>query len=171
MMIREMKLEDVEKILEIYNDAILHTTAIYKYQPETLEEKQQWFKNKHENGEPLFVYEEDGEVVGYATYGQFKPYPAYQYAVEHSVYIHNNHHRKGIGSKLMKFLIEEAKQREVKTMIACIDAENKGSILIHEKLGFTYRGTLKNTGYKFGRWLDLVFYQLDFKGPTNPMEK
>ncbi|MFP3917051.1 N-acetyltransferase family protein [Lysinibacillus telephonicus] len=169
-MIRPMTKEDLAIVNEIYNDAILTTTAIYKYEPETIEQREQWFSVKKDNDDPLFVYEENGEVVGFATFGPFRAYPAYKYTIEHSVYVHKDHHRKGIGTKLMKHLIAEAERREVKTMVACIDAENKGSILSHEKLGFYYTGTIKNSGYKFGRWLDLVFLQLDLKGPVNPKE-
>lgn len=165
-----MKMEDLEVVNEIYNDAIENTTALYKYSPETLEQRVEWFLVKEKNNDPSFVYEENGEVAGFVTYSQFRPYPAYKYTVEHSVYVHKDHYRKGIGSKLMKHLIAEAVKREVKTMIACIDASNEGSILSHKKLGFYYTGEIKNAGYKFGRWLDIVFYQLDLEGPANPEE-
>lgn len=112
----------------------------------------------------------DGEVAGYATYGSFRAYPAYQYTVEHSVYVHKNHYKKGIATKLMHVLINHATVHEVKTMVAGIDKENEASIVIHEKLGFTYSGTIRNAYYKFNRWLDLVFYQLDLQGPENPRE-
>ncbi|KGR76025.1 GNAT family N-acetyltransferase [Ureibacillus manganicus] len=170
-MIRSMQMEDLETVNEIFNDAILNTTALYKYSPETIEQRIEWFLAKEKNNDPIFVLEENGEVVGFATYSQFRPYPAYKYTVEHSVYVHKDHYRKGIGSKLMKHLITEAEKREVKTMIACIDASNEGSILSHQKLGFYYTGKIQNAGYKFGRWLDIVFYQLDLKGPEQPTEQ
>jgi len=169
-MIRPMTIDDLEVVNEIYNDAILNTTALYKYSPETMEQRVEWFNTKVRNNDPSFVYVEDGKVAGFATYSQFRPYPAYKYTVEHSVYVHKDHYRKGIGTKLMKHLIAEAESREVKTMIACIDASNEGSIVSHQKLGFYYTGMIKNAGYKFGRWLDIVFYQLDLKGPENPVE-
>ncbi len=170
-MIRPMTLEDLEVVNEIYNDAILNTTALYKYSPETIEQRIEWFNAKQQNNDPSFVFEDDGEVAGFATYSQFRPYPAYKYTVEHSVYVHNNHQRKGIGTKLLKHLIAEAEQLQVKTMIACIDSSNEGSIIAHEKLGFYYNGKINNAGYKFGRWLDIVYYQLDLKGPDLPNEK
>lgn len=169
-MIRPMKKEDLEVVNAIYNDAILNTTALYKYSPETIEQRLEWFLAKVKSDDPIFVYEENGFVAGFATYSQFRPYPAYKYTVEHSVYVHKNHYRKGIGTKLMKYLINEAENREVKTMIACIDSSNEGSILSHKKLGFYYTGEIKNAGYKFGRWLDIVFYQLDLEGPEKPIE-
>lgn len=169
-MIRQATAADVPTILEIFNDNILNSTAIYMYKEQTLEQRMQWFDGKQQNGEPLFVFEIDGEVAGYATYGAFRAYPAYQYTVEHSVYVHKNHYKKGIATKLMHAIIDHAKAQNVKTMVAGIDKENGASMIIHEKLGFTYSGTIRNAGYKFGRWLDLVFYQLDLDGPENPRE-
>lgn len=164
-MIREAVREDVQSILEIFNYNILYSTGIYMYEPQTLAQRMEWFLGKQERKEPLFVYEEDGVVVGYATYGHFRPYPANLYTVEHSVYVHKDHYRKGIATKLMQELIKYAEEHDVKTMIGGIDASNQASILSHEKLGFTHSGTIKNAGYKFNRWLDLAFYQLDLKGP------
>ncbi|MEK3763798.1 MULTISPECIES: GNAT family N-acetyltransferase [unclassified Solibacillus] len=170
-MIRQATKEDVPEILAIFNDNILNSTAIYMYKEQTLEDRLRWFEQKQISGEPLLVFDSNGEVAGYATYGSFRAYPAYQYTVEHSVYVHKNHYKKGIASKLMHSLIEEAKANDVKTMVGCIDKENTASIKIHEKLGFTYSGTIRNAGYKFGQWLDLVFYQLDLEGPKNPQER
>lgn len=169
-MIRQATAADVKEILEIFNDNILNSTAIYMYKEQTLEQRMAWFEGKQQAGEPLFVFEDNGQVAGYATYGSFRPYPAFHYTVEHSVYVHKNHYQKGIASKLMRKLIEHARENEVKTMVACIDQENIASVRIHEKLGFTYSGTIRNAGYKFERWLDLVFYQLDLQGSQNPKE-
>ena len=170
-MIRPATAADVEMILEIFNDNIVNSTAIYMYKEQTLEQRMAWFEAKQQSGEPLFVFEENGVVAGYATYGTFRPYPAFHYTVEHSVYVHKNHYKKGIASQLMHALIDFARSHEVKTMVACIDKENEASLRIHEKLGFIYSGTIRNAGYKFGRWLDLVFYQLDFEGPQQPQEE
>ena len=164
-MIRQATIEDVQAMLDIFNKNILHSTAIYMYEPQTLEQRQEWFKGKEARNESIFVYEEQGEVAGYATYGSFRPYPANLYTVEHSVYVHENHYRKGIGEKLMHTLIEHAKNKGIKTMVGGIDATNVASIRAHEKLGFTHSGTIKNAGYKFDKWLDLAFYQLDLPGP------
>ncbi|ATP42008.1 N-acetyltransferase [Solibacillus sp. R5-41] len=170
-MIRAAIPDDISTILEIFNDNILNSTAIYMYEEQTLAQRMAWYEQKMQNDEPLFVYEENGEVAGYAAYGPFRAYPAYQYTVEHSVYVHKNHYKKGIAMKLMHTLIEHARTHEVKTMVACIDRENEASIYIHEKLNFTYSGTIRNAGYKFGRWLDLVFYQLDLEGPKEAKGK
>lgn len=159
-MIRQAAREDVASILEIFNYNICHSTAIYLYEEQTFEERMSWFEAKEKEGEPILVYEIDGKVAGYATYGKFRPHIAYQYTIENSVYVHEDFQRRGIAKALMIQLIEEAKKQHYKTMIACIDASNNGSKYMHEKLGFTYKGTLENVGYKFEKWLDLDMYQL-----------
>lgn len=163
--IRPMEEKDLKEVNDIYNHAILHTTALWKEEPESLEQRKEWYKQKQQNGDPMFVYEENNQVIGFVTFSNFYPYPAYRYTVEHSVYVHKNHYRKGIGTKLLKFIIEEANKRQIKTMIASIASENSDSINLHEKLGFYFAGEIKNCGYKFGRWLSYSFYQLDLEGP------
>lgn len=162
-MIRLAEQKDAPAILEIYNNAILHTTAVYKYEEETLAERQQWLLEKEAQGIPVFVLEEDGAVIGFATYGPFRIYPAYQFSIENSIYVHPDHNGKGVASKLMARLIEQAKESGYKTMIACIDADNAASIKLHEKFGFTYSGTLSNVGFKFDKWLNLAMYQLELQ--------
>ncbi|GFZ30253.1 N-acetyltransferase [Clostridium zeae] len=170
-MIREANEKDLKDILEIYNDAILNTTAIYAYKIQTLEEKKQWYEKKKQDGYPLLVFEESDKVVGFATFGHFRQWPAYKYTIEHSIYVHKEYRNHGIAAKLMKDLIKIANEREYATLVAGIDAANEGSIKMHEKMGFEYSGTVKKAGFKFGKWLDLAFYQLDLKGPEVPLEE
>lgn len=160
-----MEERDLPGVLEIYNDIILTNTAVYMNEPQSIQEKREWFAERNVAGYPLLVFEEDGEVAGFATYNQFRPYPGYKYTMEHSVYVHKKHYQKGIATKLMHELIRTAEEKGVKTLVAGIDGENIGSIKAHEKLGFEYAGTIKNAGFKFGKWLDLVFYQLQLTGP------
>lgn len=164
-MIRYGEEKDLEEILEIYNDAILNSTAVYTYKPQTLEQRKEWFNNKASEGYPVFVFEENNKVIGFASFGPFRPWEAYKYTIEHLVYVEKENRGKGVGVLLLKKIIEEVNKREYATLVAGIDSENIGSIKIHEKLGFTYSGTIKKAGYKFERWLDLVFYQLDLVGP------
>lgn len=163
--IRQATEQDIQEILYIFNENIENSTAIYMYEKQTIEQRLEWFHGKKERNEPLLVYIEEGMVAGYASYGPFRAYPANQYTVEHSVYVHKDHLRKGVGAKLMNEIIKLAKEQGIKTMVGCIDASNEASIIAHEKLGFTYSGTIKNAGYKFERWLDLAFYQIDLPGP------
>lgn len=169
-MIREASEKDLKSILEIYNDAILNTTAIYAYKIQTLEEKKQWYKKKKQDGYPLLVFEENDRAVGFATFGSFREWPAYKYTIEHSVYVHKDYRNQGIATKLMKKIIKIANEREYATLVAGIDAANEVSIKMHKKIGFKYSGTVKKAGFKFGKWLDLTFYQLDLTGPKMPSE-
>lgn len=170
-MIREASEKDLKSILDIYNDAILNTTAIYAYKIQTLEEKKQWYEKKKQDGYPLLVFEENDKVVGFATFGPFREWPAYKYTIEHSVYVHKDYRNQGIATQLMKKIIEIANEREYATLVAGIDSSNKTSIKMHEKIGFKYSGTIKKAGFKFGKWLDLDFYQLNLTGPKIPLEE
>jgi len=169
-MIRQAEETDLHEILTIYNDAIVNTTAVYFYAPHTLEDRKVWFADKVKYGHPVIVFEENGSVVGFATYGQFRAFPAYKYTVENSVYVDERFRGKGVGRKLLEEIIKLAESREVATMVAVIDSENYVSINLHKRLGYYYGGKIKRVGYKFGKWLDLVFYQIDLKGPVRPTE-
>ena len=170
-MIREATPKDLAAILEIYNEAILNTTAVYAYDFYTEETGKAWYEGKINKGYPFFVEEIDGKVVGFATYGSFRSKAAYQYTIEHSIYVHPDHRRRGIARMLMEKLLAAADKEGYATMVAGIDSENEGSIRLHEQLGFRNTGTIRRAGFKFGRWLDLVFYQRMLKGPADPVEK
>ena len=169
-MIRPATEADVPSILAIYNDAVINTTAVYTYKPHTLEMRMRWFKEHREAGLPVFVCEEGDTVAGFATYGPFRPWPAYKYSVEHSVYVHPAFRRRHIGARLMETLVETAESAGYATLIAGIDADNAPSIRLHEAFGFAFAGRIVRAGYKFGRWLDLVFYQKLLTGPQHPQE-
>ena len=160
-MIRHAKEEDIEEILEIYNDAIANTTAIYTYELETLDDRKKWYKERLKNNLPVVVYEKDNKVAGFASFGPFRPYAAFKFTIEHSIYVDKNTRSKGVGSALLEELIYIAKTNEYKTMIGVIDAMNKDSIILHEKFWFDFVGIINHAGYKFDKWLDLAFYQLD----------
>ncbi|MDT3960459.1 N-acetyltransferase family protein [Staphylococcus kloosii] len=160
-MIRFATKEDLPAILEIYNDAILNTTAVYTYEAQTLENRVQWFDIKSTHNEPIFVFELDNKAVGFATYGSFRDWPAYQYTIEHSIYVDKDYRGNGIARKLLTELLTDVKAKGYKTIVAGIDATNDKSIHLHKKFNFTYSGTITNVGYKFDHWLDLAFYQLD----------
>lgn len=160
LIIRQASIKDAGDILDIYNDAILNTTAVYSYEPHTLEMRLEWLEDKSRNNIPVFVCETDKKVTGFATYGPFRAWAAYQYTVEHSVYVHKAYRQQGIARALLSHLIETIKQKPVHTIIAGIDADNIASISLHQKLGFAEIGTFKQVGYKFNKWLDLKFMQL-----------
>ncbi|WP_163407230.1 GNAT family N-acetyltransferase [Flavobacterium ajazii] len=158
--LRPAENKDLEKILEIVNHSILHTTANYSYDIQTIEVQTKWFEDKLVKNLPVIVADLDGEVVGFGSYGQFREKIGYQYTVEHSVYVVDHVIGKGIGSKLLTELISLAKKQGYHVMIGAIDADNAGSIAFHERFGFVTTGTIREVGYKFDHWLDLVFMQL-----------
>lgn len=161
---------DLEAILEIYNDAILNTTAVYDYEPHTLEMRRQWFRIKEAQGFPVFVAEENGKVAGFSSIGPFRAWAAYKYSVENSIYVAAGQRGKGIGKMLLEPLIKAASALNLHTILAGIDATNEVSIKLHRSFGFTEVAHFKQVGYKFGRWLDLTFMQLLLKTPDQPVE-
>jgi L-amino acid N-acyltransferase YncA len=164
-MIRSAEESDLQTILDIYNDAILHTTAVYDYEAHTLEARKAWYGKKLADGFPVLVAEVEGNVAGFASYGPFRAWAAYRYTVEHSVYVHKAYRNRGVGLTLLKGIVADAQARQYAVMVAGIDASNAQSIRLHEKLGFIHAGTIQKAGYKFNRWLDLSFYQLALSGP------
>ena len=160
-----------EAILDILNEAIRTSTAVYEYVPRALDTMDPWFQAKEAKSYPVIgVEDEAGALMGFATYGVFRDRPAYKYSVEHSVYVHVDHRGKGLGRALMERLIAAAREQQVHVMVGGIDASNAVSITLHEQLGFVHAGTIRQAGFKFGRWLDLAFYQLTLPTPQQPVE-
>ena len=158
-------------ILAIFNEAIANSTALYDYKPRTPENMVTWFATKRANGFPVIgVEDESGKLLGFASYGTFRAFPAYKYTVEHSVYVDSAHRGKGLGRTLMEAIVEEAVKRDVHVMVGAIDAANAGSIALHQSLGFEHSGTVRQAGFKFGRWLDVAFYQRILATPLNPVD-
>ena len=163
MLIREAQQKDLGIILDIMNDAILNTTSIYDYGIRSNEFVENWFAKKHLDNMPVLVGEIDGQTVAYGSYGIFRAWDAYKFSVEHSVYVHKNFQGQGIGKQLLIALVEKAKKGGYHTMIAGIDADNQKSYDFHKNFGFFEVGKFKEVGYKFDRWLDLIFMQLMLK--------
>lgn len=158
-------------MLEILNEAIRNTTAIYDYQPRTLASMQNWFVEKENGNFPVIGLEDDAKrLIGFASYGAFRAFPAYRYTVETAVYIHHELRASGCGTRLMKELIRLAREQDMHTLVACIDMQNEASIRLHENLGFSRSGVIRQAGYKFGRWLDAGFFQLILDTPAKPVE-
>lgn len=151
--------EDCPAILEIINDQILTGTALYDYQPRTLAQQLAIFDDKLQKGFPIIVAKVADEIVGFGYYSEFRFREAYKFTVEHSVYAKKNYVGNGIGKLLLSELIELAKKQNLHTMIGVIDSENESSIAFHEKFGFEKAGFIKESGYKFDRWLHSVFMQ------------
>ena len=160
-----------EAILAILNDAILNTTAIYDYAPRPASAMPAWFAAKRAGSFPVLGLEDaDGQLLGFATYGVFRHFAAFKYSVEHSVYVHPAHRRRGVGRRLLEALIARAEAQDLHLLVGALDATNTASVALHEALGFVHAGTIPQAGYKFGRWLDLAFYQLQLRTPTAPKD-
>jgi len=156
--IRDAGEGDLAAILEIYNDAVAHTTAIWNDTLVDLENRRAWLALRRSQGFPVLVaVAGDGAVVGYAAYGDWRPFDGYRYTVEHSVYVHQARRGAGVGRLLLVALIDRARAAGKHVMVAGIDATNEASIALHEKLGFRRSGLIEQVGRKFDRWLDLVF--------------
>ncbi len=161
-LIREAKETDLSRITEIYNWAVANTTASFDINPQTIEQRAVWFS--HYNGRhPLIVYEIDGYVAGYASLSEFRSKEGYKDTCELSVYIDPQYQRRGIGMELMVSIIETGKKTGFHVIMSGITADNEISVKMHEKLGFELCGHMKEVGYKFGRYLDCLFYQLILK--------
>jgi L-amino acid N-acyltransferase YncA len=159
------------QILAIFNEAIVHSTAIYDYKPRTAEMIRAWFEAKGKGNFPVIGIEaEDGELMGFASFGTFRAWPAYKYSVEHSVYVDARYRGRGVGRRLFGEVIEAARVRDYHVLIGAIDAANQQSIALHERMGFIHCGTIRQAGFKFGRWLDLSFYQLILATPLQPID-
>jgi len=152
--------DDLPGLLEIYNDIIINTTAVYEYEPHTLEMRKQWFLTKKEQRFPVFLAEEDGNLAGFSSIGPFRAWAAYKYSVENSVYVKSGMRGRGIGKLLLAPLIGAARNMKMHTIIAAIEASNEASIKLHESFGFQEAAHFKEVGWKFERWLDLKFLQL-----------
>ena len=163
--------QHAESILEILNEAILTSTALYDYEPRSIESMRKWFDAKEAGRYPVIGAEgEDGTLMAFASYGMFRAWPAYKYSVEHSVYVHVGHRGKGLGRTLMRELIAAARTQGYHTLIGAIDSGNEASISLHEKLDFQRGGTIRQAGFKFGRWLDVTWYQLLLDTPAAPQD-
>ncbi|URM28443.1 N-acetyltransferase family protein [Pseudomonas frederiksbergensis] len=159
--IRDALLADLPAIRDIYNDAVLNTTAIWNYKTVDLDNRQAWFSARHAQGYPvLVIVDGDNSVLGYASFGDWRPFDGFRHTVEHSVYVRNDQRGNGLGPQLMEALIERAKGCNKHVMVAAIESGNGASIRLHDRAGFVVTGQMPQVGTKFGRWLDLTFMQL-----------
>jgi phosphinothricin acetyltransferase len=160
MPIRLATAHDLPAINDIYNHYVRTSTTTYQEVESSMQERLEWFTSR-EPRHAVTVYEaDDDRVLGWASLNVFRARSAYRFSAENSVYVHKDHIRKGIGDALLADSIDRAKQHGFRTILAGIDAEQTASIAIHAKHGFVECGRMKQVGYKFGRWLDVVFLQL-----------
>ena len=160
--VREAETADLDAILAIYNDAVIHTTATYDYEPRTADAQRQWLEAKRAQNFPVLVGIDAGVVSGFASYGPFRPWAAYLHTVENSIYVAPERRARGLGTAILGPLLEIARARGFHAMVAGIDATNEASLRLHAKFGFEKVAHFRQVGWKFGRWLDLVFLERIF---------
>jgi phosphinothricin acetyltransferase len=169
--IRPAKATDLPAIATIYEHAVLHGTATFELTAPDVAEMTRRYRAITEAGLPYLVAATESEIAGYAYAGVYRPRPAYRFTVENSVYLDPRAQRRGIGSRLLLALIEQAGRCGYRQMIAVIgDSANAGSIAVHRRTGFEMIGIHPDVGFKFGRWLDTVMMQraLGKGGATTP---
>ena len=160
MHVRPATRADLPAIHDIYNDAVLTTTSSYDYEPRPFEYRLSWFELHEQQRLPIFVALDQAEqVLGWSSLSRFHDRKGYHFTVENSVYVAAAHRGRGVGKLLMPPLIDSARMLGLHAIIAVIDAENAVSIRLHERFGFVEVGKFKEVGYKFGRWLDVVYLQ------------
>jgi L-amino acid N-acyltransferase YncA len=157
--IRPAEPQDLPAILNIYNHVIATSTAVYTRDPVDLANRRQWFDERRGLGYPIHVAVDGGEVLGFASFGDFRGWWGYRFTVEHMVHVRDDCRGRGVGRALVESLFAPALALGKHSMIAGIDADNDGSILFHERLGFVKVAHLPEVGHKFGRWLDLILMQ------------
>jgi phosphinothricin acetyltransferase len=158
--IRDARDEDLPGILEIHNEAVRNTTAIWDEETVDVDDRRAWLHDRRTQGFPVLVAVAGGRVAGHASYGVWRAKSGYRHTVENSVYVHPDHHGRGIATALMTELISRARAGRVHVMVASIESGNTVSIALHERFGFRVVGVMSEVGTKFGQWLDMTYMQL-----------
>jgi phosphinothricin acetyltransferase len=165
MRVRAAAPADLPGILAIYNEVIATSTAVYALAPATLAERTAWLDGRRTHGYPVLVAEEDAQVLGFSSFGDWRAWPGYRFTVEHSVYVAADRQGRGIGRLLVEALFPVAVKLGKHVMLGGIDAANATSIAFHRRLGFKEVAHFEQVGHKFGGWLDLVFMQRFLESP------
>ena len=159
--IRDATDADVPAITAIYAHHVLHGTASFEEVPPEVDEIRRRFHDIRDSGRPYLVAGIEGRIAGYAYAGAFRTRTAYRFTLEDSIYVDPASAGRGVGTRLMAALIERCRAGPWREIVAIIgDSANEPSIALHRKFGFVHVGTLKNVGFKHGRWLDSVVMQL-----------
>jgi phosphinothricin acetyltransferase len=157
--VRPARREDCPAILEIYNEAVLTTTASYDVEPRTLEHRLAWFDDHTRKGYGMFVAEDADQVVGWSSLSPFHDRFGFRYTAENSIYVAAARRGQGIGALLFPPLLDSAHEKKLHSLIAAIDASNAASLRLHARFGFTQVGHFREVGHKFDRWLDVLYLQ------------
>lgn len=159
-MIRPFQESDIQALTDIYNYYVLHTIVTFDFEPYTVEGYLAKI-TRIQKDFPCFVFEQDGEVIGFSYASKWRQKPAYNQTVESTVYLHPERKKGGIGSKLYKALLDELKQQEYQVVLGGISLPNDESVAFHEKFGFKKVGHFDGVGRKFYKWIAVGFWQLN----------
>lgn len=162
VVVRDAAMSDMPALRSLYNALVRTTTVAWTEEPQTLRQRQAWFRAQVRGGYPVLVAEVEGTVIGFAAYASFRgsgKWPGYRHTVEHTIHVHEAYWGQGIGRRLLVELIERARAEDIHVMVAAVDGANAESISFHERLGFEVVGRMPEVGRKFDRWLDLVLMQ------------
>jgi len=160
VLIEDAQERDLPEIVAIVNEVIANSTAVFSETPVTLERQHGWLTERRARGFPVLVAREQGAVVGFTSYAEFRPWPGYRTTVEHTVHVAAPWRRRGVGRALVSRLAEEARANDLHVMIGGIDADNSGSLALHEHLGFVEVARINEVARKWDRWVDLVLLAL-----------
>ncbi len=159
MRIREAIEADFDEITAIYNEVVANSTAIYNDRPATREERIGWWRSRQEQGYPVLVAAGSNSIAGFGSFGDFRSWPGYRFTVEGTIHVHTSSRGQGVGTELLKALISRATELRKHVMIAGVDAENAASLRFLEGFGFERVAHLREVGFKFNRFLDLIFLE------------
>ena len=159
VVVRNATEADLPAIVDIYNEVIANSTAIWIDDPLTLDDRRAWLAMRRQQNYPVLVAERDGALVGFASFGEFRPQNGFRFTVEHSVHVKAGVRGGGVGLALMNALVSKARDLGKHIIVGAVDASNDASMRFHLKLGFVETGRMPQVGYKFGRWLDMVLLQ------------
>jgi L-amino acid N-acyltransferase YncA len=165
MQLRDAVEGDLPGVLDIYNEVIANSTAIYAEEPVSLEDRLAWFRARQAQNYPVLVASDASGVLGFTSFGDFRAWPCYLYTVEHSIHVRADRRGRGIGRALLEMLIPRAAAMGKHVLVAGIDADNVGSLKLHRDLRFEEVAHFREVGRKFNRWLDLVFMQRFLAAP------
>ena len=157
--IRDATAADLPELAAIYNEVIATSTAVYACDAVSVAERQDWWRGRTAQGYPVLIAADDAGVAGFASFGDFRAWPGYRFTVEHSVHVRTGMRGRGVGTALLRELLSRAGACGKHVMVGGVDAANAAAIRFHERLGFSRAAQLREVGYKFDRWLDLVFLQ------------
>ena len=168
--IRPATERDLTEILRIHNAAIRDTTATWDEEPWTMEQRRNWWLHEHAEDpwSPVLVAEADGAFAGFTYLSKMSEKSGWRFSREDTIYVDPPFHGRGLGRLMLTALLDLAKERGPRLIVASITSDNIASIALHQHLGFELMGTMKNAGYKFGRWLDTTYWQIDLHDSWPP---